>query len=196
MYNFRTISYSDTPFLTIVTRHLPNHRVDKLKANQTSITEQVSKNFEQIFIEDPKGYGMLEANKSFALVKDMIKGEYVHLLDDDDNYTSPEFTQRMENVAIGHSYPDFIFFKNKILTGDGDNIYPKPDCWGDIPKIARIGGSCFVVKTEIYKRMIHHFGLRRCGDFNFLKKCFAENPTRYWHDELFVETGSVGRGKL
>ena len=199
-YKFSVVAHHSAatpyPFLTIVTRRLPNHRKEKFRANEASISEQVAKNFEQIFIDDPKGYGMLEANKSFALVKDIIKGSYVHLFDDDDAYTTPEFTKRMEEVAAANSFPDFVFFKNKIHTGDGDNIYPKPDCWGDIPKIARIGGSCFIVKADVYRRMIHHFGLRRCGDFNFLKKCFEENPTRCWHDELMFESkpshGKVG----
>jgi hypothetical protein len=197
MYNIYTEPHSEgKPFLSIVTRHVPTHRAEKIKKNRESILMQIEKNFEQVFIEDPVGHGMLAANKSFELVKDKILGDYVHLLDDDDYYVKESFTLRMEELAKENNSPDFIFFKMFIGTGDGDQIYPKPDCWGDIPKIARIGGSCFIVKREIYQKNIHHFGLRRCGDFNFLKKCFEDNPTRIWHDELMAETGSVGRGKL
>jgi hypothetical protein len=186
----------ESPFLTIVTRHAPNHRAEKIKANEDSINSQIEKNFEQLIIEDTEGLGMVVANKAFDTFKHEVNGQYVHLLDDDDYYDKDSFTLRMEEVAKANNYPDFIFFKMWIGTGDGDNIYPKPDCWGDVPKIARIGGSCFIVKNEIYQEMIHHFGLRRCGDFNFLKNCFANNPTRVWHDELMCRTGSVGRGKL
>ena len=196
-YRFQVESYCEKPFLSIVTRCMENKRPMGLYKNNKSIEDQVAKNFEQIFIIDPKGYGMLEANKSFAYVSDMIRGEYVHLLDDDDSYTNPDFVALMECAARKGDY-DIIFFKMYIYTGDGDNIYPKPDCWGDIPKIARIGGSCFIVKTELYKKYISEFGVRRCGDFQFLKALWTEPDLKVlWHDEIMCESKpSHGKAEL
>jgi hypothetical protein len=157
-----------------------------IEKNRGSINSQIDKNFEQIFIQDSVGHGMLEANKSFALASEHIKGKYVHLLDDDDYYINNEFTKRMQDIASDH---DIVFFKMYIHTGDGDNIYPKPDCWGDMPKIARIGGSCFIVKVELYRKYIHHFGVRRCGDFQFLKAIWNDPGLKVlWHDELVCES--------
>lgn len=185
-YTFRVEDHftGDAPFLSIVTRTMPG-RPKGIEFNQGGIAIQVKRNFEQVFIEDHKGMGMLEANRSFQYVSDMIRGEYVHLLDDDDYYTNPVFTQRMEELAT--TKPDIILFKMKIFTGDGDNIYPKPDCWGDIPKIARIGGSCFIVRRDVYQKHIHQFGIRRCGDFNFLKSVWTDSPRVIWHDEMMCE---------
>ncbi len=193
-YKYRTEGTCKDPFLSIITRQLVGKRPKGQSENALSVVAQVNQNFEQIFIEDHKGYGMLEANKSFAYVSDMIKGRYVHLLDDDDKYIDYEFTKKMEEAQddgfnfFKESY-DIILFKMHIHTGDGDNIYPKPDCWGVIPAIARIGGSCFIVKTELYKKYIHHFGVRRCGDFQFLRALWTEpNLKVLWHDEIFCES--------
>jgi hypothetical protein len=186
-YTFR-VEGVDKPFLSIVTRCMEGKRPKGITLNQESVNAQLEKNYEQIFINDPKGYGMLEANKSFAYVSDMIKGQYIHLLDDDDIYIKESFTLRMKEIADREN-PDIILFKMYIHTGDGDNIYPKSDCWGDIPKIARIGGSCFIVKKELYQRYIHEFGVRRCGDFQFLRALWTEpNLKAYWHDEIMCES--------
>jgi len=188
-YTFKTESYSENPFLSIVTRQMVGKRPKGLTLNQESVMAQLEKNFEQIFIQDPAGYGMLAANSSLGLVKDMIKGQYVHVLDDDDYYIKESFTLRVEQVAKEQNYPDIILFKMYIYTGDGDNIYPKSDCWGDIPKIARIGSSCFIVKKDLYQRYIKYFGVRRCGDFQFLKALWTEpNLKSYWHDEIMCES--------
>jgi hypothetical protein len=188
-YTFKVEPHHEgEPFLSIITRCMEGKRPKGITANKQSIDSQLHKNFEQVFINDPVGYGMLEANKSFSYVTDIAKGQYIHLLDDDDIYTNDLFTKRMENVARLHNNPEIILFKMKIWTGDGDNIYPKPDCWGDIPKIARIGGSCFIVRKDVYDKHIHQFGIRRCGDFNFLKSVWTDNPKAIWHDEMMCES--------
>lgn len=191
-YTFKTESYhpeSERPFLSIVTRCMEGKRPKGITKNQESVSTLLEQNFEQVFINDPKGYGMLAANRSFEYVSDMINGDYVHLLDDDDYYTNEMFTKRVASIAMMNNNPHIILFKMKIFTGDGDNTYPKPDCWGDIPKIARIGGSCFIVRADIYRKYIKQFGIRRCGDFNFLKAIWAEpNLNAVWHDEMMCES--------
>lgn len=191
-YTFRVESVCDNPFLSIITRCMEGKRPKGVARNKQSVNNQLQKNYEQIFINDPKGYGMLEANKSFSYVTDMIKGDYVHLLDDDDFYIKESFTLMMQEIAKDN--PDIIIFKMYIHTGDGNNIYPKDDCWGGIPKISKIGGSCFIVKRELYQKFIPSFGVSSCGDFKFLKALWKINPKVIWIDEIMCEA-RPSRGK-
>ncbi len=185
------ISYSADPFLTIITRCYK--RPTGLGANLRSVNK-LTFSREQIFITDNIGLGLLEANRSFSnpAVLEQIKGEYVFLLDDDDFIVNPQMIEDLK--AVGDY--DIIFFRMTIKNGQNNNHYPTDElCWGKEPIIARIGGSCMVVKTEWYKKYAHNFGVARCGDFYMLKAMWNDGPKVYWLDKIMSETGSVGRGK-
>jgi len=167
-------SYSNNPFLTIITRCYK--RPFGLIKNYISINTLTDKDCEQIFIIDNIGVGLLEANRSFSnpTVLEMISGQYVFLLDDDDFIVNPEMIRDLKAVP---GDPDIIFFRMTIKNGMNNNHYPTDElCWGKEPIIARIGGSCMVVKTEWYKKYAHHFGVARCGDYYFLKAMWNANP--------------------
>lgn len=187
-HNYFVKAYSKNPFLSIITRCCK--RPNGLTKNQQSINSLTDKDFEQVFIEDEIGYGMLEANTSFQYVKNIIKGEYVYLLDDDDFIVEPRMIEELKKYK---SY-DVIFVKNKILTGDGDQLYPKKSIWKGTPKRGTIGGSCFVVKKEIYKKYISHFAKPSFGDFDFITAVLSDKPKCAWLDLLVMETGKVSRG--
>ena len=183
------------PFLTIITRRSMGKRHDLFKDHQHSIRNLYSLSREQIFIEDYLKQGMLAANTSFQFVTDMIEGQYIHLLDDDDFYTDYNFIEKLQGIANG--YPDVIVFKMKILTGDGDEIYPKPDSWKSRePKRGQIGGSCFFVRKCVYAKYIHLFAQPSFGDWHFISAVLADKAlTVKWIDTVMCETGKVSRGK-
>jgi len=186
------IMYSDKPFLTIITRCYK--RPNGLSRNQKSIEALNSRDFEQIFITDHVGVGLLEANRSFSdpKVLEMIEGEYVFLLDDDDFIVNKYMIEELKSVG---DY-DIIFFRMTIKNGMNNNHYPTDElCWGKKPVIARIGGSCFIVRADIYKQYAHEFAVQRCGDFYFIDKVWKNTNIHLWYDKLMCETGSVGRGK-
>ncbi len=196
----RKISHSENPFLTIITRCYK--RPKGISKNRESILSLTDKDFEQIFITDNEGVGMLEANRSFSdpAVLEQIKGKYVFLLDDDDFIVNPDMIRDMKwahekfTIALNGNW-DIIFFRMNIIGGPNGDLYPTPETWRVAPKIAHIGGSCFVVSTEIYKKFIHNFAHVRCGDFQFLDAIWKTNPTVFWFDSLMCQTGSIGRGK-
>jgi hypothetical protein len=194
---YSKVMYSDKPFLSIITRIYK--RPQGLSKNQLSIDGLTDKDCEQIFITDNVGVGMLEANKAFShtQVIDMIEGEYVFLLDDDDFIVNPEMITDLKeacsSAVIGT--PDVIFFRMTIKNGMNNDHYPTEQCWLNKPLIAHIGGSCFVVKTEVYKKFIHNFGHARCGDFYFINSVFEGGASQCWLDKLMCETGKVSRGK-
>jgi len=182
------------PFLTIITRSYK--RPKGLSKNQESIEALTDKDIEQIFIHDEHGVGMFEANKSFSYpeVQNSINGKYVFLLDDDDFIVNPHMIEQLKNITVIGDY-DIIFFRMNIIGGPNGDLYPTPETWGIAPKVAHIGGSCFVVSTEIYKKFIHNFAHTRMGDFKFLEALWATNPKAHWHDVLMCETGRIGRGR-
>ena len=185
------VTYKKNAFLSIVTRRYT--RPLGFANQQKSIKSLTDKSIEQVFIYDHVGLGMLAANKSFAEVKDIIKGEYVFLLDDDDFIVNPNMVSELKQIHKEHN-PDVICFRMTIKNNMNNNHYPTEHVWGKAPKIAHIGGSCFVVKREIYQKFIHHFGVVRCGDFYFINEVYNSGAKFYWHDVLMAETGKVSKG--
>ncbi|MES2397943.1 MAG: hypothetical protein V4549_18165 [Bacteroidota bacterium] len=180
------------PFLSIVTRKYK--RPNGFSKNQESIESLTNKEIEQIFITDPVGYGMLEANQSFEYVKNAVSGKYVFLLDDDDFIVNPEMVSELKEIAKEFNNPDVIVFKMLIKNANNCD-YPTNDVWSSKKPIAgSIGGSCFVVTKEIYNKFIHHFGKQRMGDFSFINEVFNSGIRSHWYDCRMSETGKVSRG--
>lgn len=178
----------DDPFLSIVTRVHGSKRPRGFQVNQSSI-RRLNGAFEQITITDKRGLGLHYANMSFVLVNPHIKGKYVYLLDDDDLINNSDMVNILKGIADEHD-PDVIVFRMIIKNGQNNNLYPTETCWkAKAPIIAHIGGSCFVIKTEWFKKYIHHFGYPRFGDFEFLKEVWRHKPKSYWHYEIMAETG-------
>lgn len=196
-YHYEVKSYATgVPFLTFVTRCYK--RPKGLNQNQQSMAmlAKHDADFEQILLHDEVGYGMLAANRSFALVSGHISGDYVHLLDDDDFIINPRMVTELREIAERENYPDVIFFRFIIKTGSWNDHYPTPDVWGKSEmKFAHIGGGCWVVRADIYRRYIQHFGHPKGGDYQFISRLMADKPTVYWHDVVMGETGKVSRGK-
>lgn len=182
---------SQRPFLSIITRKYK--RPKGLSKNQASVKSLTDQDYEQIFITDDIGKGLYEANRSFQDVSP--NGKLVYLLDDDDFIVNPDMITELKQIVKEHD-PDVIFFRMIIKNNMNGNYYPTSEiCWGVKPVIARIGGSCFVVKNDIYKKFIHNFAHARCGDFHFINAVFESGAKCYWHDKLMCETGRVSHGK-
>jgi len=195
-YDYRKVlSAKKDPFLTIITRCLVNQRPKGFAQHSESIKKQTSKDYEQIFIEDSVGYGMHESNQSFEYVREMVDGDYVYLLDDDDFLKTPKFISTLKAIVKKHK-PDVIFFKMIILNGAYDCTYPTWEVWDGVKplKAGHIGGSCFVFTKAIYDKYIEVFGQPRMGDFSFIDTVMKDKPKVYWHDEIMAETSRIGRG--
>ncbi len=189
-----------TPFLSIITRVMYGKRDTLFKQHQKSVAALTSIDFEQIFITDYAQKGLHEANRSFQLAQPY--GEYVYLLDDDDFFTNPDFIDELKKMSViaevGAGYaPDVIFFKMKIKTGDGDEIYPKAASWHTrTPRRGQIGGSCFAVRRWVFYKYIHAFDQQSFGDWHFITKVLSDPEVKTAYiDKLMSETGKVSRGK-
>lgn len=181
------------PFLTIITRRYRGKRPNLLSqhdSSKKSLTHQDK--IQYIYVDDPIGQGMHRANAVFEKVAPWVKGKYVHLLDDDDFYLYREVVPDLMDKAKGN--PEVIYFRMIILNGAFNNIYPSPNVWGRVPIIAQIGGSCFVVRTDMWKKHIHHFNKQRCGDFHFINAVHKDCNKVVWFDKQVCKTGKVSRG--
>lgn len=189
----QTVRMTPKPFLSIITRVMHGKRNGLFGQHQRSVAALESADFEQLFIIDRVGVGMLNANRSFAYAKPI--GEFVYLLDDDDFIVDPAFIGHIKRAAE-ETAADAVFFKMKILTGDGDEIYPKPQSWESRrPLRGQIGGSCFVVRRWVFEKYIHHFGQPSFGDWHFITRVLADPEVRTaWIPTVMAETGRVSRG--
>ena len=195
-YRYWKVSHTEKkPFLSIITRCLKDLRPKGLGKHSKSIDMQTSNDFEEIFIEDSVGYGLHESNMSFEYVRDLVDGDLVYLLDDDDFLLTKRFITTLKRIVKKHN-PDVIFIKMIILNGVYNNTYPTWEVWdGAKPlKAGHIGGSCFVFTKKVYDKYIHIFGQPRMGDFSFIQTVMNDKPKVYWHDEIMAETSRIGRG--
>lgn len=194
-YEITSRSNSEKPFLTILTRCHGDRRPKGLARNKASV-DSLKGEWQQIFIKDKKGMGLHYANCSFMLANDRIQGDYVFLLDDDNGIVNAEMITELQQIAIEYN-PDVIVFRMTIRNGAFNNHYPSPVCWNaKKPMLANIGGSCMVVKRDIHKQFIHHFGHARFGDWKYLEELYKTKLNWYWHDSLMADTFEApGHGK-
>ena len=159
-----------------------------------SVKAQINNDYIHILNRDDKtdkGYGTLNANKSFAKIKP-IDARYVMVIDDDDMLIDDCFVDFISNL-IKSENPEIIFFKGSVRDR---GIYPRPEIWGKAPEYTKIASFCFAVRLDVWKRNIRTFGNRRFGgDFCFIESCYKNTSNHLWIDRLVARTQKgPGRG--
>jgi glycosyltransferase involved in cell wall biosynthesis len=172
------------PIVTILTRKHGNNRPTLFKKHRESLLKLKGK-FQQIFIEDKKGLGMLAANSSFQLAVPIIKGDWVYLLDDDDGIIDVDIISKIQHLDC-----DVVICKAKI----GGLIYPPNEVWEMQPQRAKIGGSNIFVKKHIFAQNIIHFSHKQMGDFEFINVLWNKGYKFNFIDTIAMETYKVSRG--
>jgi glycosyltransferase involved in cell wall biosynthesis len=170
--------------IAFITRVHPQRPV-MLKVCIESIKAQTSDDYIHILSRDDKtknGYGRFLANKSFSKISP-INARYVMAIDDDDMIIDPDFVKIVREI-VNKNNPEIIFFKN-IISG---HVYPWPGFWKKPPVLARIGGSCFAIRLDIWEKYIHEFGKKSCGDFSFISICYKNTKNHFWLDRIVAKT--------
>jgi hypothetical protein len=181
----------DRPFLSIVTRC--HKRPQGLQRCLESISKQTDPDYENVLIVDTKGIGVIKANGLFYQHRDRVRGEYVHLLDDDDVLVDTELVWRLKCIAKTHGWPDVIMFR---AVHPGGQIKPPDKLWGQRPVGSEIGGESYVVKREIWKRHIKTFGEHGYpGDFYFITELFNNGYSIFWCDTVIAQAFTQNIGK-
>lgn len=166
-----------------------------LTLNVQSVLTQTDRDVEQIFIVDYDQVGVLVANKSLALNKHRVEGDYVYILDDDTRLLNKRFVARLKPVV--ESSPDVIMVKSS-RPQFAPHVLPKPHVWNCPDRLA-LGSTnclCYVVRRQMWMDYIKAFGEPAAGDWWFLKRLKSRGATFAWIDLIVAETQQLGRGRL
>jgi len=167
-----------------------------LGENIQSVKDQTCHDLEQVFIVDRQRKGIKSANKSLALNKDRVDGDYVYILDDDCMLTNPEFVGAIKDVVSEESW-DIIMVKSTRPPGPPSRQPLVPTVWEGRLRHGSCNCLCYVIRAELWKEYIEWFGSKpRGGDWWFLSQVLGTAPSIYWLDEVMADARQLGRGKL
>lgn len=172
------------PFLTVITRTIPR-RVELLDENQRSLARQYDQDYEQIVIVDEEERGVAWANGMMAERdwSEIIDGEYVMILDDDDRLAHPHVIAELKMMAAGK---DLLVVR---MDHGPRGILPNP--LEDIRR-ARIGCSAVIPRREVFLKAVKHYEPAYDGDFDYIEAClqYARTSTRL--DYIASEVMQIG----
>lgn len=176
-------------FLEIVTRTY--RRPLMLLVNRDSIARFTSDDYLQVILPDDVGRGVGWANAQFADYAPNVTGDYVWILDDDDECIRETLVDELKAIAAEHD-PDVIMLKM-----DHGEMGILPDrTWGKSPEFGDIGMSAFVVKREVWQRHAPEFArAKEGGDFDFIRSIFAARQySIHWHNVVASRVQRISRG--
>jgi glycosyltransferase involved in cell wall biosynthesis len=177
-------------FLEIVTRYFL--RPALLAKNKASLAAQTDDDWQQTLLIDSIGRGINWASENLGMYAPNLVGQYIWLLDDDDECIRPTLVAELKQIVAEHQ-PDVIMLK---MDHGPRGILPDADTWQQPPVHGYIGCSAYVVSRELW--------LRHCmawlpgeyhSDFNFIATVFAHQPLVYWHDVVASRVQQIGLGR-
>lgn len=143
------------PFLSIITRCC--RRPAALARNLATVADQLGNvPYEQILIVDRKRRGLRWANERFHVHRDVPRGEYVYLADDDHWFENLEFVRELWRDAGAANYPDLILVRIFQRAPEW-RVLPPDMIWdlnwegGERPALWVGAGTCIVIKTELWR---------------------------------------------
>jgi len=179
------------PFLEVLTRCY--QRPQSLARNQASLDAQTDPDWVQTLLIDEVGRGVPWANRQLGLYAPQVEGDYVWILDDDDECIRPMLVAELKAIVEAH-HPDLI-----MVRGDcgKHGILPPDALWGKPPRFVHICMSGFVVRRAVYQAYAGAWPDDVGGDFVFVSAVYAAMPVDrvYWHDEVVMQIQSKGDGR-
>jgi|SRR5690606_39651771 len=161
-----------------------------LEVNVQSLAAQTCANYEQVFITDPAGQGLHAANKSLALAQPA--GEYVMILDDDDELIDPDALAILARAIEDMDEPDLLFFRADHAA---NGVLPDSRVWGKRPRLGHVGSCDFITRRAVWERHIAAFGQPRAGDYAYLMAVWGENPAVAWLDVKLAAVQRISNGR-
>ncbi len=112
-----------------------------------------------------------------------IQGEYVLVLDDDDQIVEDTFIGELKEAT--RSGADLIMLKMQIVLGF---VVPEDDYFYLPPVVGHIGMSCFVVKRDLWIENVKHFDPVYQGDFTFINAVYPQARNIVYLDRVMCAT--------
>lgn len=179
-------------FLEVLTRCYRRPRM--LRRNQASLDAQTDPDWMQTLLVDDSGDGIAAAQERIGNYAPSLVGDYIWILDDDDECADRELVRELKTIATRHD-PDVIMVR---MDHGERGVLPSAFEWEEPPTLGRIGCSAYIVKRRVWRR---HAGAwfpgRYHSDFDFIASIFAdEEPLNiYWHDVIASRVQWIGLGR-
>ena len=136
---------ANVPFREVITRTFGG-RPKMFVAQQMSVAAQTDRDFVHKVRVDGGRRGLEVATKNLGAYAPHLVGEYIWILDDDDDCTLPTFVAGLKKIAVLNA-PDAIMVRMDHGYG---RILPSAR-WGKSPRVSEIGVSAFVVRREVWQ---------------------------------------------
>lgn len=177
-----------TPFLQVLTRCY--QRPGLLIGNMASMAAQSSDDWEQTLLVDTVGRGIGWSHSNLAAHAPLLRGEYIWILDDDDECVDPNLVEELRTIAAEHA-PDVI-----VVRMDHGHFGVQPDAahWQKPAREGHLGVSACIVRRAVWQAHAAAWTERYAGDFDFFAAIFAGDPEVYWHDVIASRVRRISYG--
>jgi len=152
-----------------------------------TLAEQV----EHIIVPDYVGYGVGPGLYGrLPWYSAALRGEYIHLLCDDDELVSDQAVEYLHRFAVQHDYPAVI----TVTVEKNGNRYPtSPHA---APECGHVDLGSFIVRSDIWRWHRTDYLQTYEGDFHFAKALWDAGHKPKHMDFLFLRGGANhGRGE-
>jgi hypothetical protein len=176
------------PFLSIITPYYK--RPQQFAACIASVGEQTAiDRIEHVASIDHEGIGIGRMySEVLPKFRDMVSGQYVYILCDDDELTDFDVVAQVERYAKYYQYPPVII----VNVNKGGLQWPDSDqCWP--PREGHIDLGCFIVRADVWKAHVADYGERYAGDADFAAAIHRAGHEAAYLPLLFAR-GAVSRG--
>jgi glycosyltransferase involved in cell wall biosynthesis len=174
-------------FLQVLTRTF-GKRETMLARNHRSLLAQTDGDWFQTLIRDPGQRGAAWANGNLATVE--AHGEWVWILDDDDECIDPEFVAGLKWCVEGDD-ADVVMVR--MDHGPELGILPEDERWRQAPEHGHVGCSAFVVRRDVWNRFRHTWQALYHGDYLFVRGLWDAGLRFGWWD---VVASRCQRGRM
>jgi glycosyltransferase involved in cell wall biosynthesis len=176
-------------FLQVLTRCY--RRPNLLMANIRSLEAQTDPDWRQTLLVDGEGRGVGAAQAALSNHAPQVRGEWIHIVDDDDRYIRPTLIAELKEIVREHE-PDVIITR---MDHGRRGVLPDAAHWQREPAHGHIGVSAVVVRRELFTRHAPAFASAHyASDFDFIRALFSSDPDVYWHDVIASQVQRISIG--
>jgi hypothetical protein len=176
-------------FLEVITRTYK--RPELLVANQASLDAQSDDDWIQTVYVDDDGHGVGWANGQMFHYAQVLRGDYIWILDDDDICTRASLVAELKMI-VREFEPDVI-----MLRMDHGERGILPPVGLHFPTKGLIGCSAYVVSQEVWKRHAYQWqSANYSSDYDFINSILNDKHVSvHWHDVIASKVQRISLGE-
>lgn len=177
-------------FLEILTRCF--RRPTLLAVNQASLDALTDDDWQQTLLVDERGRGIAWTHRFFAEYAPQLDGEYIWILDDDDQCIYPDLVHDLKAIVQAHD-PDVIMLR---MNHGPRGILPPDNLWRVRPRCGLVGCSAYVVRRSVWQAHASAWWSGRyTSDYDFINAVWKGGASFHWHDVIASAVQQIGLGQ-